>query len=282
MTLAEDHARISQHGLSLAGGVDDLAQRALVYLYLFRRSSGNHTFPLLAAHGALWASGHFKRGMWVSKFCARAQLLTKAQRTRRLAEVAAFATAMKDINRRVCVETYTAFEMTGLHGDKSALADFVPERLISALNTCHAASRTASGLSKVEKRKLFEAFFRWEQELIVGPAVEAAVLNMNWPLVRPLVLRPPIGFSYFGPLTWLWFKSFDSKTERVQRGLEAYSIAERRGWDHVESCLRHYPGMPVQYTEDTEACFQKAKKTLGIDPEGGDSRLQPEARRAKL
>ena len=109
MTLAEDHARISQHGLSLAGDVDDLAQRALVYLYLFRTSGGNHTFPLLAAHGALWASCHFKRGMRISKFCARAQFLNEAHRTRRLAEVAAFATAMRDINRRVCAETYTAF-----------------------------------------------------------------------------------------------------------------------------------------------------------------------------
>ena len=268
MTLAEDHARISQHGLYLAGGVDDLAQQALVYLHLFRTSGGNHTFPLLAAHGALWASGHFKRGMWVSTVCARAQLLTRAQRTKRLAEVAAIATAMKDINRRVCAETYTAFQMTRLHGDKSALADFVPERLIGALNTCHAASRTGSDLSKAEKRKLFEAFFRWEQDLIVGPAVEAVVQNMNWPLVRPLIQRPPVGFSYFGPLTWLWFKSFDNKAERVQRGLEAYSIAERRGWEHVETCLRRYPGMPIQYTEDTEACFTDTARTLWIELDG--------------
>jgi len=236
----------------------------LVYLHLYRVSNGNHTFPLLAAHGALWASGHFKRGMRISKLCARAQLLKRDQRLKRLAEVSAFATAMKDINRRVCAETYTAFHMTRLHGEKSALVDFVPERLIDALNTCHAASRNGASLPTAAKQKLFEAFFLWEQDMIVGPAVETAVHNFTWPLVRPLVLRPPIGFSYFGPLTWLWFKSFDSKAERVVRGRQAYSIAAKRGWDHVERSLACYPRMPKRYMDDAEGCFEGLAKTFDV------------------
>lgn len=264
MSVSADHARLSQHGVLLAGGVEDLAQRALVYLHLYRTSKGNHTFPLLAAHGALWASGHFKRGMWVSEICARAQLLQKEQRLKRLAEVSAFAIAMKDVNRRVCAETYTAFHMTRLHGEKSALVDFVPERLIGALNTCHAASRKGASLSATTKQKLFEAFFLWEQDMIVGPAVDAAVQAFTWPLVRSLVLRPPIGFSYFGPLTWLWFKSFNSRSERVQRGREAFSIAEQRGWDHVERSLARYPRMPKPYIEDAEECFEGLAKTYNV------------------
>jgi hypothetical protein len=41
----------------LAGGINDLTQRASVYHHLFEHSQGNHLFPLLAAHGALWAAG---------------------------------------------------------------------------------------------------------------------------------------------------------------------------------------------------------------------------------
>ncbi len=114
MTLADDHKRVSQNGLQLAGGPDDLTQRALVYLNLYRSSGGNHVFPLLAAHGALWASRHFKRGMRISRIFARLELLDPQRRQDRLEEVSAFANAMKDINRRVCVETYTAFHMTRL------------------------------------------------------------------------------------------------------------------------------------------------------------------------
>ncbi|GAA0599662.1 hypothetical protein GCM10009416_42150 [Craurococcus roseus] len=47
----------------MAGGIHDLAQRAGVYHHLFVHSGRNHVFPLLAAHGALWARGHFQKGM---------------------------------------------------------------------------------------------------------------------------------------------------------------------------------------------------------------------------
>ena len=42
----------------LAGGLNDLAQRATVYHHLYEHSGGNHIFPLIAAHGAMWARGY--------------------------------------------------------------------------------------------------------------------------------------------------------------------------------------------------------------------------------
>ena len=45
----------------MAGSRSDLAQRATVYHHLFRHSRGNHVFPLLAAHGALWGKGYFAK-----------------------------------------------------------------------------------------------------------------------------------------------------------------------------------------------------------------------------
>ena len=49
--------------VTLAGRTGDLAQRASAYHHLYRHSGGNHAFPLLAAHGALWASGYFQRNL---------------------------------------------------------------------------------------------------------------------------------------------------------------------------------------------------------------------------
>jgi hypothetical protein len=47
----------------LAGRTGDFAQRAATYHHLYQHSGGNHAFPLLAAHGALWGSKHFRAGM---------------------------------------------------------------------------------------------------------------------------------------------------------------------------------------------------------------------------
>src|SRR6187200_3789100 len=46
-------------GEKLAGSLTQLTQRASVYRHIYRASGGNHIFPLIAAHGALWARGYF-------------------------------------------------------------------------------------------------------------------------------------------------------------------------------------------------------------------------------
>ncbi len=48
---------------ALAGNIGALTQRASVYHHMFQHSGRNHTFPLLAAHGALWAKGYFQAGI---------------------------------------------------------------------------------------------------------------------------------------------------------------------------------------------------------------------------
>ena len=47
-------------GEKLAGSLFQLTQRASVYRHIYRASGGNHIFPLIAAHGALWARGYFR------------------------------------------------------------------------------------------------------------------------------------------------------------------------------------------------------------------------------
>lgn len=68
--LREAHQKLLDEGTRLAGSLTALSQRATTYHHLFRDSGGNHIFPLIAAHGALWARGYFafgmKLGRWLS------------------------------------------------------------------------------------------------------------------------------------------------------------------------------------------------------------------------
>ena len=57
------YANVEREAVALAGGLTALSQRATVYRHLFLASGGDHAFPLIAAHGALWAGGYFRFGM---------------------------------------------------------------------------------------------------------------------------------------------------------------------------------------------------------------------------
>ena len=52
----------------LAGPLSNLKQRATTYHHLYRDSGGNHVFPLIASHGALWAKGYFQFGAKLGRF----------------------------------------------------------------------------------------------------------------------------------------------------------------------------------------------------------------------
>jgi len=58
-----DVLALRREATRLAGRPADLVQRASVYRHLFAHSGGNHAFPLLGAHGALWGSGYFRKGL---------------------------------------------------------------------------------------------------------------------------------------------------------------------------------------------------------------------------
>ena len=238
--LDEDFRRFRAEGEALAGELGDFQERAGAYYQLYRHSAGNFVFPLIAAHGALWGAGHMRRGMAVSRAATRLAGLDDRESARRLAMVTAFTDTLKDINRQVLVMTYEAYQMTRFHGADPALVRVIPPELIAPLVACHEARRGGWRLNDGERRALFEAAFRWEQRHVVGPRLEAAIPEFDWPLIRTLSLRPPIGFAYFGPLRWLWFRDFGSQPERITHGLRAYDIAVRQGLDRVEETLARY------------------------------------------
>jgi len=254
--LREKFDEIQCRAVRLAGGLEDLAQRAAVYHHVYKHSSGNHVFPLIAAHGALWARGYFRFGLqlggWLSWPCA----LSTGRRIELVEQLRDFANAFRDINRRVCIDTYTSFHFTAQFGNASIASELVAPAQLEALNRMHHATRHGQLLSDLQKREIFETFFRNEQEKIVGPGIAAAVSAFDWPLVKSIALRPWIRFAYFPRRKSIWFGNFSSQEERVANGLRAFEFAAGVGWHCVEDALRNYAVLPEEFFANSERHFQ--------------------------
>ena len=177
------YAQLRREATLLAGGIHDLTQRASVYHHLFEYSQGNHVFPLLAAHGALWARGYFKLGTRIGSVASWRYATSPSTRQTLMDRLGAFADAFRDINRRVCVETYAVYHLTSDNRLLRRAERHVPRDLLDPMIRCHTARRAGRRLSNDEKRALFKAFFLWEQTNIVGPSIDLAVSKFDWPFI---------------------------------------------------------------------------------------------------
>lgn len=253
----------------LAGDLTALGQRAAVYYHLYDDSNGNNVFPLIAAHGALWGGQYFRKGLAASRWLSWQYFYSRSTRAVRMAAVNALANAFRDINRRVCVEAYTAYHLTRELGSGRFTREQVPAPLLEGLLHCHEARRLGVKLSASERARLFEAFFLWEQHSIVAPAVTAAFAAFEWPVVKALALTPKIRFSYFPGSLCLPFQDFSDKAERIEKGLDAYELAERVGLKGVEAALRRYGALPEAFFDDPARHFQHIK--CGFCETGGEA-----------
>jgi len=245
--LHDAYESLKAEATRLAGGLTDLAQRATAYHHLFRASGGNHAFPLIAAHGALWAGGYFRFGMRLGKWLTLQYAFSPEVRRTKLRQLNDFANAFRDINRRVCVDTFTNFHFTARFGNHPDAEMFVPATLLAALNRLHAAVARGYELSDAEKREIFEAHFLHEQEHVVGPAITKTVMTFEWPVLRFLALRPVIRFAYFPGRRVFWFRNFASRDERVSKGQMAFEVAAEAGWSQVEKTLACYRVLPEAF-----------------------------------
>ena len=258
--------RFRADAIAMAGRTGDLAQRAAMYHHLYENSGGNHGFPLLAAHGALWASSYFRQGLRAASLISALQKpLDHCGRETLLADVNSFAESFRDINRSVCIETLYIYWLSGEPRCRELAGETIPARLLAEMDRCHWAKDRSRKLGPNERRSLFEAFFRWEQAEIVGPGVEAAFATFEWRAIRYLALRPTIRFAYFGRVG-LSFRDFSSREERIEKGLAAFALAERVGWEAVEHALASYGVMPLAFVRDpplfVEAHRPRLQKTL--------------------
>lgn len=173
-----------------------------------------------------------------------------------------FADAFRDINRRVCAEAYCVYHFTKKYGHTEFSRKIIPSPLLEMLNLCHLSKIRNTDFSQEHRRKLFEAFFLWEQKVIVSPAVETALTNFDWPLVKFLAMKPNIEFSYFGKVNGLQFVDFSSREERILLGLQAYELAELAGFKFVEESIKVYKVMPSYFFDNTSEFFLNIKEKV--------------------
>ena len=235
--VASEYRRIRRAAYALAGEPDDLEGRASLYLRLYRDSGGRNVFPLIAAHGAIWARRYLSKGMLAGRVLALCQGGTPRRVRARLEMIHGFAEAFRDINRRVCAEAYCAWYFTRVHGETAFARRLMPADLLDLLNACHRSQAQGREFPAAQRRALFRAGFLWEQATIATPAVEAAVAGFDWPLAKWFALRPCIRFAYFSPGQYLHFSDFSSESERFAQGAVAYAYAEEAGFARVEAAL---------------------------------------------
>ena len=244
----------------LAGGNQDLAQRAAVYHHLYQHSGGNHVFPLIAAHGALWAKGYFAFGLRIGRL-ASWQYMNTSVRRKKQEMLAAFADAFRNVNRLVCIETYTTYHFSLRHGEHPQAKAFIPAGLLEKLNQVHRAQRSGQVLTLAERRDMFETFFLNEQETVVGPNIELAVALFEWPLMRCLSLMPHVRFAYL-PRGGLQFFNFANRSERIKLGLRSFDLAARVGFEQVERSLASYRVLPTSFFDNSLAHFQTMRQRV--------------------
>ena len=253
---------LREKAVTLAGAPKDLVQRAAVYHHLYEHSNGNHTFPLIAAHGALWGSGYFALGTKAGKVLAAQFVLKPHLKRDKLTQLEAFAESFREINRQVCVESYIAYYMTDKFGKTDALRQYFPESFINALHKCHTARRLGLDLTPEDKRALFEVFFLWEQDNVVHPGVKKAASLLDWPIIKWIALKPVITFKYFPRLKPMFFSKFLNKAERIEKGLQAFEHARRAGWDKVDASLTDYGIMPAGFKTNTQQYYKTHVQSL--------------------
>ena len=258
MTLEElrgEYERLTGEGMRLAGRLAEVPQRATVYHHVYFDSGRNHVFPLIAAHGALWARGYFAFGLRMAKLLSWQYGMDPILRQRQLDSVSAFADTLRDINRRVCADTYASYHFTALHGRHPEAANIVAPQLLDSLLRVHSARRTGRELSDAEKLLVFQAHFLNEQAHVVGPAIAEAVVRLQWPLVRKIAMKPVIRFAYFPSGNRLWFADFSNRDERIAHGFTAFELAARAGWQSTATALRDYAVLPDNFFADPHKHF---------------------------
>ena len=256
------YQHLFEEGTRLAGGLRDLPQRAMTYHHLFRHSRYSHAFPAMAAHGALWARGYFKVGMFLGRVLSLQYFMNAKKRAEQMCALAQFADAFREINRRVCVDTYANYHFTAQWGRHPLAVEIVSPDLLDALNSLHAARRAGRQLSLDERRYVFQSHFLNEQRYVVSPAIAKAVDDLHWPALKFIALKPWIRFSYFPVRRFLWFRDFSNQEERIANGLQAFDWAAKVGWQAVEQTLNHYALLPREFFAEPVTFFAELRNTI--------------------
>jgi hypothetical protein len=246
-TLEQAYTAVRQQATRLAGRPEDIVQRAAVHHGIFLDSRGNHAFPQIALHGALWANGFFETGGRVGTLIGYRYFYSEPERRLRMAMLDRLAAGFKRVNRAVFIDTYTNYHFSRRFGREPLAARFVQPELLDALNGMHAATAAGTKLGAEAKRSLYERALLWEQEVTVAPGVAEEIAAFTCPILTALCLKPIVRFAYFPWDAYLFFRDFADRHERIEKAMRSYDLAERAGWERVVATMRAYGVLPPAF-----------------------------------
>jgi hypothetical protein len=224
----------------LAGAPGDILQRVAQHRAIYLDSQGNHAFPLIALHGALWGYDFFEVTGWLGEIIAYRYFLDAEERKTRHAMLNAFAEGFKAVNREVFVDTYTNYWFSKRYGREPGAEALVHPALLEALNEVHAARASGAALGSERKKHVFEQALAFEQEITVAPGIARELAKFDCPILRALCMKPSVRFAYFPMLRRFYFRDFSNKEERIERAVRSFDIAAHRGWDAVLQAMHGY------------------------------------------
>lgn len=266
------YARLKTEAEQMAGDLLDIRRRAAILHNIYLESGENHVFPQIAAHGALWAYRYFEVGGKLGQTIAYRYFYNRDERAYRLGLLNSFAEGFRRVNRLVCIDTYTNFHFTREHGEQAGAEEVVHPELLDALNRVHAAKRAERALTEDEKQGVFQASFKWEQEITVAPGVAEAVAGFDCPILRGLCLKPLVRFAYFPALKYIFFRDFSSKEERIAKGFKAYDLARRGGWSRVVNTMKSYRLLPAEFFAAPREYYEKIRREISKDQTAEDAK----------
>jgi hypothetical protein len=243
-----------------------MPQRVALLHAIFADSNGNHAFPEVALHGALWAYGFYERRGTISRMIAYRYFYDADERARRSYMLFEFSQGFKEANRSVFIDTYTNYVFSKRHGDAPGADEMLAPELLEALNRVHHAARAQRRLPPAERAQVFERALMFEQELTVGPKVREEVAKFDCPVLTAIVLRPIVRFTYFPRTTYMAFKNFGDTDERIEKAVHSYDLAERAGWGRVSDTIRRHGVLPQRFFADPRAYAGELAGAAGARP----------------
>ena len=154
-SLTREHEAIRSHAERLAGGPGDIPQRVALLHGIFLDSGGNHAFPEVALHGALWAYSFYERRGAVSRAIAYRYFYDPDERAHRAYMLFRFSQGFKEANRSVFVDTYSNYVFAKRHGEAPGADEVLAPALLEALNRVHRARRAGTQLRERDRAEVF-------------------------------------------------------------------------------------------------------------------------------
>lgn len=257
MDLQNYYQELRKEATILAGKPNDILQRAALLHEIFLDSNENHGFAEIATHGALWGFRFFETTGTLGNLISYRYFYNKEEMKYRHSLLQTFSDGFKTANRSVFIDTYSNYYFVKKFGEERETEDLFKPELLEALRQITKAAKQNVLLETKTRRKLFQTTLQWEQETTVAPKVKEEIAKFDCPILKRLVLKPFVRFSYFPKFKFFWFKNFSDTEERIRNAYECFEIAEKVGWKEVFASMEEYEvldkeffGKPLEFAKN--------------------------------